>query len=172
MNALKDRNFSQPKNIDYSSNIFHQTINLEIIDNLESMKCLLIVSFLIISFISTAQTSSPDSSWLIPDSLLILDQEPAYPGGLEKFYSDLEGLMRYPISERLKGIEGKVLVQFDVNRVGQVENILILDGISRKCDKQVVKAIGKTSGRWSPGTVAGRKVKVRMTLPINFRLNH
>jgi protein TonB len=67
------------------------------------------------------------------------------------------------------GIEGKVYVQFVVDKDGTLTDIKALKGIGAGCDEEAVRVIGG-SPKWKPGKQRGRPVKVRMVLPIIFKL--
>ena len=66
-------------------------------------------------------------------------------------------------------IEGKVFVQFVVDKDGNLTNVQAIKGIGAGCDEEAVRVIAKAK-RWSPGKQRGRPVKVRMILPITFKL--
>jgi len=67
------------------------------------------------------------------------------------------------------GIEGKVFVQFIVDKAGNITNVTAVKGIGAGCDEEAVRVI-KGSPKWKPGKQRGKAVKVRMILPITFKL--
>jgi protein TonB len=71
--------------------------------------------------------------------------------------------------EHRAGIEGRVIVQFVVNEDGAVSDIVVTRGVSPGLDRAAVEAAQRA--RFRPGMQAGRPVRVRFALPINFRLN-
>jgi len=77
--------------------------------------------------------------------------------------------MRYPVQARRMGIEGRVFVQFVVQKDGSLQEIQVIKGIGAGCDEEAVRVI-KKSKNWKPGKQRGRAVKVRMIIPIVFRL--
>jgi len=66
-------------------------------------------------------------------------------------------------------IEGKVFVHFVVDKNGRLSDIKIVKGIGTGCDKEVLRIIN-ISPNWNPGKQRGLPVKVRMMMPITFRL--
>ena len=68
------------------------------------------------------------------------------------------------------GIEGRVFVQFVVDKDGSVSDVKVVKGIGAGCDEEAERVL-KLSPKWSPGKERGRSVKVRMVLPIIFKLN-
>lgn len=81
----------------------------------------------------------------------------------------LQSKVNYPASCRNAGIEGRVIVQFVVNKQGVPTNVHVVRGIGGGCDQAAVKAVKKYA-RFTPGRQQGKPVKVRMSLPILFRL--
>ncbi len=95
-----------------------------------------------------------------------LEVMPIMIGGLKALYAELE----YPIIAKRAAIEGKVIVQFTVNTLGEVENPEILRGIGGGCNDEVLRVIKKM--KFSPGIQNERAVKVRMTQTVVFRLTN
>ncbi|MEX2405249.1 MAG: energy transducer TonB [Candidatus Paceibacterota bacterium] len=69
---------------------------------------------------------------------------------------------------RKAGVEGRVIVQFIVNEQGQVTEPTVVQGIGAGCDEEAVRAV--QTAQFTPGMQRGQPVKVRMSLPISFRL--
>ena len=78
--------------------------------------------------------------------------------------------MKYPNQARRMGIEGRVFVQFVVDKDGQLTEIKAVKGIGAGCDEEAVRVL-KSAPKWKPGKQRGRPVKVRMILPITFKLS-
>ena len=100
----------------------------------------------------------------------IVEQQPAFKGGVAAFYAYVGKKMKYPSQARRMGIEGKVFVQFVVGKDGSISEVKIMRGIGAGCDQEAIRVI-KTSPAWSPGKQRGKPVKVRMVLPITFKLS-
>jgi len=67
------------------------------------------------------------------------------------------------------GIEGKVFVQFVVDKKGNITEVMAVKGIGAGCDEEAIRVI-RTSPKWKAGKQRGKAVKVRMILPITFKL--
>ena len=67
------------------------------------------------------------------------------------------------------GIEGKAFVQFVVDKDGTLTEVQAVKGIGAGCDEEAVRVI-QGAPKWKPGKQRGRAVKVRMILPITFKL--
>lgn len=94
-----------------------------------------------------------------------VDSPPRVIGGLEA----LQKKIRYPEIARTAGIEGRVFLQFAVEKDGGVSNIMVTRGIGGGCDEEAVRALGETT--FVAGTNDGVPVRVKMSLPVSFRLN-
>lgn len=125
----------------------------------------------------------------VEDIIVFAEQNPRFPGCedingskqekercarkklLEYIYENLT----YPSLAVETGIEGTVVVQFVVNKIGQIENINLARGIGGGCDQEalkVVKDMNIKNLRWTPGRQSNKEVKVKFTLPIKFTLEN
>ncbi|TAF67259.1 MAG: energy transducer TonB [Cytophagales bacterium] len=104
------------------------------------------------------------------EEIFLVVEDPAnFPGGIEKFYKYVQKEMEYPTQARRMGLEGKVTVQFVVDKDGSITDVKVLKGIGGGCDEEAIRVI-KASPKWNPGKQRGQNVKVRMSLPISFKL--
>ncbi len=99
----------------------------------------------------------------------IVEQQPVYPGGMGAFYEFVQKKLKYPSQARRMGIEGKVFVQFVVDKQGNITEVTTVRGIGAGCDQEAEKVI-RASPKWKAGKQRGKAVKVRMILPITFKL--
>lgn len=100
---------------------------------------------------------------------LIVEEEPSFPGGERAFYQYVGQNLKYPKLAVRQGIDGKVFVQFVVNKDGSLTDVQVIKGIGGGCDEEALRVL-KSSPRWNPGKQRGQPVRVRMVLPITFRL--
>jgi TonB family protein len=92
------------------------------------------------------------------------------PNGMQEIYKLIGEKMKYPKSARRHGIQGKVFVQFVVDKDGSIIDTKVIKGIDPECDKEALNAV-KSLPKWIPGYQRGRPVKQRYTLPIQFKLD-
>jgi periplasmic protein TonB len=108
----------------------------------------------------------------LPDTTTVdffkVESPPEPVGGYKGFYKMLGENLKYPESALRKGIEGKVFVQFTVDKNGDVISLKVLRGISKECDAESMRVMSLT--KWTPGKQRGRPVKTKMILPVNFKL--
>lgn len=99
----------------------------------------------------------------------VVEDQPTPEGGMAAFYQYVSKNMKYPAQARRMGIEGKVFVQFVVDKDGSITEVEAIKGIGAGCDEEAVRVI-QEAPKWKPGKQRGRAVKVRMILPITFKL--
>ncbi len=99
----------------------------------------------------------------------IVETMPEYPGGNEEMYKFISKHLKYPKKARKNDIEGKVYVQFMIDKEGNVTRAKVLKGIGYGCDKEALRVVNKMP-KWKPGTQRGKPVPVMFTLPFNFKL--
>ena len=78
--------------------------------------------------------------------------------------------VKYPQDAIDANIQGKVVLQFTVNKEGQVEDVKVLHGVSETLDAEAVRVVS-SSPKWEPGSMNGTPVNVKYTFPVLFRLN-
>lgn len=98
-----------------------------------------------------------------------VEQQPSFPGGLNKLLSWLNTNLSYPVSAQREGIQGKVIAQFVINKDGSICDIKIIQSIRYDLDMEVIRVLSLMP-KWSPGYINNHPVRVRFTLPITFRL--
>ncbi len=106
------------------------------------------------------------------DEIFTIVEEPAgFPGGLKAFYKYLAETIKYPKQAKRMGIDGRVFVQFVVERNGVLTDIHVVKGIGAGCDEEAVRVL-KNSPKWKPGKQRGRAVRQKMIQNIHFRLSN
>lgn len=101
----------------------------------------------------------------------VVEQMPEFPGGLGKCMFFLAKHIKYPKEAFNNGEEGRVIVQFVVNRNGRITEEKIVQGVSPSLDAEALRVI-KSMPKWKPGTQNGKAVRVLFTLPIAFKLDN
>ncbi len=100
----------------------------------------------------------------------IVQNPPEFPGGLEAFYQYIAENLSYPTSARSAGVEGRVYVEFIVDKDGAITKVKAVKGIGSGCDLEAERVL-RTAPKFKPGTQRGQSVKVKMVLPIIFKLD-
>lgn len=97
------------------------------------------------------------------------DRMPEYPGGFPALIQFIGEKLTYPKKAESQGTEGTVHVGFVVDQDGKVTDIGIEKGVSPELD-EAAKAIVEQLPNWTPGEEDGKKVSVKMVLPIKFEM--
>ena len=100
----------------------------------------------------------------------VVENPPEPPGGMAGWNKYLSDNLKYPTQARRMGIEGTVYVVFVVNTDGSIQDVDILRGIGGGCDEEAVRVV-RAAPKWTPGRQRGRPVRVKMRLPIRFKLS-
>ena len=77
--------------------------------------------------------------------------------------------VKYPAEAVRDGIQGRVMVDFIIDKDGKVTDVKVSKSVSPELDAEAVKVIS-ASPKWKPGRVKGEKVRTSMTIPVEFRL--
>jgi periplasmic protein TonB len=105
------------------------------------------------------------------DEIFIVVEQNALPrGGMEGFYKYVNSQLKYPAQARRMGIEGKVFIEFVVDKTGAITDVKAIKGIGAGCDEEAIRVV-KNSPSWAPGKQRGKPVRQRMVLPITFKLS-
>lgn len=104
------------------------------------------------------------------DKIFTVVEQPAeFPGGMEALGRFFQRNLRYPSSARRMGVDGKVFVQFVVDKEGKISDMQVIKSLSADCDKEAMRVLG-IMPNWKPGRQNGRSVRSRFVLPIAFKL--
>lgn len=99
----------------------------------------------------------------------VVEQQPAFPGGMEKLMQWLSKNLKYPASAQENGTQGRVVVQFVVNKDGSIVEPKVIKSVDPALDKEAIRVVSSMP-KWEPGKQRGKSVRVRFTLPVTFRL--
>jgi protein TonB len=99
----------------------------------------------------------------------VVETMPAFPGGDQALFKFLGENVKYPVIAQENGIQGRVICQFVVNRDGSIVDVEVVRPVDPSLDKEAIRVI-KSMPNWSPGKQRGKSVRVKYTLPVNFKL--
>lgn len=100
---------------------------------------------------------------------VVVEKMPSFPGGETALFKYLGDNIKYPVIAQESGIQGRVICQFVVNRDGSIVDIEVVRSVDKSLDAEAIRVISKMP-RWTPGMQRGKTVRVKYTLPVNFRL--
>ncbi len=102
--------------------------------------------------------------------LMVVEDQPEFPGGTAALLEYLRKNIKYPAICRENNIQGRVLVTFIVNKDGAIVEPEVVKSVNPSLDKEALRVIS-TMPNWKPGSQRGKPVRVKYTVPVNFRLN-
>ncbi len=101
-----------------------------------------------------------------------VEKMPTFQGGdLNKFRNWVQERVRYPQIAQENGVSGKVVLSFVVEKDGTLTNIEVLQSPDRSLADEAVRVL-KTSPKWEPGQQRNQPVRVKYTLPVDFRIQN
>ena len=103
------------------------------------------------------------------EAFVIVDKMPEYPGGSEAMFQFLTSNIKYPKSCIDDKIQGRVLVQFVVEKDGSITDAKTVKSVHPDLDAEALRVINAMPA-WTPGEQKGQKVRVTYTIPVVFKL--
>lgn len=99
----------------------------------------------------------------------IVENMPEFPGGELALRKFIANAIKYPVIAQENGIQGKVYVNFVVDKDGSVTQARIARGVDQSLDKEALRVVNSLP-KWKPGMQRGKAVRVSYTVPISFVL--
>ena len=100
----------------------------------------------------------------------IVEEKPMFNGGdANEFSKWVNSKLVYPEIAKENGVDGRVTLQFTVEKDGSVSNVKVLRGVDPSLDKEAVRVV-QNSPKWTPGRQRDRAVKVTYVFPVIFKL--
>lgn len=122
------------------------------------------------------ETVAPDSVVAVPtDSVakdevfMVAEQMPEFPGGMKELLKFLQDNLKYPESAMKNNVQGRVIVQFVVEKDGTPTEFNVVRAVNPDLDAEALRVL-KTMPKWKPGMQKGEAVRVKYTVPVTFRL--
>ena len=100
----------------------------------------------------------------------VVEQMPEFPGGQEALMQFLRQEVKYPKEAFKDGVQGRVVVQFVVEKDGSISEVEVVKKVNEHLDAEAVRVVNAMP-KWKPGKQKGENVRVKYTLPISFRLS-
>lgn len=101
------------------------------------------------------------------DVFVVVEDMPRFPGGDVQAW--LSKHVKYPVIAQENNIQGRVVVQFVIEKDGSITDVRVIRPVDPSLDKEAVRVI-QTMPKWIPGKQRGKAVRVSYTVPINFKL--
>ena len=100
----------------------------------------------------------------------VVEVKPTFNGGDENYFTKwVAGQLKYPAVAKERKIQGRVILQFIVNKEGKVTNVKVVKGVDPHLDAEAVRAVS-SSPLWKPGYQNNAAVNVKYTFPVIYML--
>ena len=100
----------------------------------------------------------------------LVEEKPSFQGGdANQFSKWVNSRLVYPEIAKENGVQGRVTLQFTVEKDGTVTKVRVLRGVDPSLDKEAVRVVSM-SPKWKPGKQRDRAVPVTYTFPVIFQL--
>ena len=139
-------------------------------DELSSAKVNDLVASMKTNQVETASVAVKDT--LMPDEPVfeVVEQMPEFPdGGMAGLMEYFKKNLRYPEEAKRAGTQGRVVVQFLINKNGAISDASVLRSVDRLLDAEAVRLV-RSMPKWKPGMQKGKAVTVKYTVPVLFKL--
>ena len=101
---------------------------------------------------------------------VVVETMPEFPGGQQAMMRFIGENIQYPVIAQENGIQGRVICQFVIEKDGKVTDIQVIRSSGHAfLDKEAIRVINSMP-KWKPGKERGKPVRVKYTIPVNFRL--
>ena len=118
---------------------------------------------------NTASVMAPEPSAQDNKVYQSVEVMPEYPGGVMEMMKFLQMNIKYPPMAAMNKIEGRVILQFIVDKTGKVGDVKVVRSVNEELDAEAVRVV-KSMPDFTPGRQDGKPVSVWYTLPISFKL--
>lgn len=137
-------------------------------------RVLLLICFVLVLSPLAAQNNETDSA--SPQTEIIKGKngedivitQPEFKGGIEKMYKYISDNFEYPEDAQKRSVNGKMEVEFTVEKSGDITYVGILKGLDYSIDDEVLRLL-KAMPRWIPATKNGEPVRYKVTMPLTIR---
>lgn len=99
----------------------------------------------------------------------VVEVPPRFPGGDVKLMEYLSRTVRYPVEAQKKHVQGRVILHFIIEKDGSVSNVRVARSVDPSLDAEAIRVVNSMP-KWEPARQKGQPVRVRYTIPIQFRL--
>ena len=169
--SVGDQLFSMANNFNYQSlkkRIRMMTINKSSRWNtLRALAVVPVIALALLAFANPKTEAAPVSG----DNKVYetVEQMPEFPGGMEEMMKFLQRNIQYPANAAKNEVEGRVILQFVVEKDGQIGDVKVVRSVDPELDAEAMRVV-KSMPNFIPGRQDGKPVAVLYTIPISFKL--
>lgn len=123
----------------------------------------------VVAPVSPKAKEAPADSTAKEEVFMVAEQMPEYPGGMKEMLKFLQENVKYPENAMKNNVQGRVIVQFVVEKDGTPTEFKVLRSVDPDLDAEALRVM-KAMPKWKPGMQKGQVVRVKFTVPVSFKL--
>ncbi len=135
------------------------------------MKKVMFLSAIGILFLATPSyaTNGNGKGPTIEQPFVVQEEVAQFPGGDQALQQYVKNYIQYPTIAKEQGIEGRVIVSFEIDENGKLQHIKVIQAIGGGCEEEVVRVLTEMPD-WKPTVQAGHNIKSKKIFSFNFQL--
>ncbi len=123
----------------------------------------------VVAPVSPDAKEAPADSTAKEEVFMVAEQMPEFPGGMKELLKFLQENVKYPENAMKNNVQGRVIVQFVVEKDGTPTEFKVLRSVDPDLDAEALRVM-KAMPKWKPGMQKGQVVRVKFTVPVSFKL--
>lgn len=123
----------------------------------------------VVAPVSPEAKEAPADSTAKEEVFMVAEQMPEFPGGMKELLKFLQDNLKYPENAMKNNVQGRVIVQFVVEKDGTPTEFKVLRSVDPDLDAEALRVL-QTMPKWKPGMQRGEVVRVKYTVPVSFKL--
>lgn len=123
----------------------------------------------VVAPVSPEAKEAPADSTAKEEVFMVAEQMPEFPGGMKELLKFLQDNLKYPENAMKNNVQGRVIVQFVVEKDGTLTEFKVARSVDPDLDAEALRVL-QTMPKWKPGMQKGQAVRVKYTLPVSFKL--
>lgn len=123
----------------------------------------------VVAPVSPEAKEAPADSTAKEEVFMVAEQMPEYPGGMKEMLKFLQENVKYPENAMKNNVQGRVIVQFVVEKDGTPTEFKVARSVDPDLDAEALRVL-QTMPKWKPGMQRGEVVRVKFTVPVSFKL--
>ncbi|MCL1613830.1 TonB family protein [Phocaeicola plebeius] len=123
----------------------------------------------VVAPVSPEAKEAPADSTAKEEVFMVAEQMPEFPGGMKELLKFLQDNLKYPENAMKNNVQGRVIVQFVVEKDGTPTEFKVLRSVDPDLDAEALRVM-KAMPKWKPGMQKGQVVRVKFTVPVSFKL--
>ena len=118
--------------------------------------------------VDTQEHKSVSSEPQDPINPGVIAEMPEFPGGMEKLIQFIEENTHLPKCVTDGKVQGRSVIEMVVEKDGTLSDFKVVRSLHKDCDAEAIRVL-KTMPKWKPGKVCGKPIRVKYTVPVQFR---